>query len=142
MFWAPCGSGVGGTGGWGWGVVGGVPHTCAYACACTHAHAHIRAHGKHDNFMQMAASIGFLGNPWEYPMMSYMCACMCMHACMCVCMCVGATSHQPPSPSTHPPAPGGDLRNQNSIVLELIKIFQFCLKILNLCRLPHPWVGV
>ena len=32
-----------------------------------HMHAHTRMHahacGKHDNFMQMAASIGFLGNP-------------------------------------------------------------------------------
>ena len=40
-------------------MVGGAPHTCAHAC------------GKHDNFMQMAASIGFLGNPLEFPMMSY-----------------------------------------------------------------------
>ena len=51
--------GVGGWvdgGGGGWMVVGwGVPHTCAHACTCMH--------GKHDNFMQMAASIGFLGNP-------------------------------------------------------------------------------
>ena len=35
----------------GWGVVGGVPpHTCM--------HAHTCMHGKHDNFMQMAALIG------------------------------------------------------------------------------------
>ena len=61
-------------GGW------GVP---LHMCTCMHMHARTHARGKHDNFMQMAASIGFLGNPWEFPMMSYVRvhACMCMHAC-------------------------------------------------------------
>ena len=46
---------------WGWGVgcmgVGGgwgVPHTHVHM----HVHGHTCAHGKHDNFMQMAAPIG------------------------------------------------------------------------------------
>ena len=74
-----------GMGGWvdvGGGWLGGAPHMCT----CMRMHAHTRAHGKHDNFMQMAASIGFLGNPWEFPMMSYMRAhaCTCMHARACV----------------------------------------------------------
>ena len=56
-------------GGWGGGWLGSAPHTCTHAHACTHGHARTRARGKHDNFMQMAASIGFLGNPWEFPMM-------------------------------------------------------------------------
>ena len=66
---------------------GGAPthmhmHARMHACARTHMHAR----GKHDNFMQMAAPIGFWGNPWELPMMmSYMhvrvCVCMHMHAC-------------------------------------------------------------
>ena len=43
----------GGGGGW-MGVVGGCPHTCA----CMHMHARTCMHGKHDNFMQMAAPIG------------------------------------------------------------------------------------
>ena len=51
---------------WGWGGwvygdggwLGGVPHTCAHACTCTHTHTRTRVHGKHDNFMQMAAPIG------------------------------------------------------------------------------------
>ena len=47
-----------GVGVWGWGMFGGCPHTCAHAHACTHMHAHTCAHGKHDNFMQMAAPIG------------------------------------------------------------------------------------
>ena len=44
----------------------------------------------------------------------------------------------------HPPLPprGTPRISQNSIALELIKIFQFCLKILNLWRLPHPWVPI
>ena len=116
MFWTPCGSGGGwwvdggwDLGGWGWGVVGGAPqpaHAHMHTCACT------RAHGKHDNFMQMAASIGFLGNPWEFPMMSY------AHARACACMCVhvwGTPSHHPPSPSTHPPPPKGDPWNHSKL---------------------------
>ena len=46
----------GGWGGW-WMLVGGgwgVPPTHMH----THVHAHTCAHGKHDNFMQMAAPIG------------------------------------------------------------------------------------
>ena len=59
-FWLPVALGVGG-GGWmgvGWvdggGVVGGCPPTHVH----THAHAHTCIHGKHDNFMEMAAPIG------------------------------------------------------------------------------------
>ena len=75
MFWAPCGSGGGGAGwmgvggGWGgWvdgggGWLGGAPHTRAHARARTHAHARTCMRGKHDNSMQMAAPIGFWGNP-------------------------------------------------------------------------------
>ena len=119
-------SALGGWGGW------GCPHTCAHAYACmqAHAHAHTCMHGKHDNFMQMATPIGFLGN-------SLWCNTY-IHACAC------AWGHPltTPTPSTHPPPPGGTPRiSQNAIALELIKIFQFCLKIWNLWRLPNPWVG-
>ena len=31
---------------------------------------------------------------------------------------------------------------KNRIYLDLIKIFQFCLKIQHLWRLPPPWVGI
>ena len=63
------------------------------------------------------------------------CACVHVHACAHV---WGGTLSPPPPPSTL----GGTPRiSQNSITLELIKIFQFCLKIWNLWRLPHPWVG-
>ena len=44
-----------GVGGWGWGWLGGAPYTRAHARTCMH--------GKHDNFMQMAAPIrGIPGN--------------------------------------------------------------------------------
>ena len=118
-------------GGRGW--LGGAPHTCAHTHACTHVHAHTHMRVKHDNFMQMAAPIGGIpGNSLWCHM------CMCMHACTCVCTWMGAPSQHPP-----PPSPGGTPRiSQNSIALELIKIFQFHLKIWNLWRLSHPWVGV
>ena len=87
-----------------------------------HMHARTRACGKHDNFIQMTASIGFLGNPWEFPMMSY--------ACVCACACVLGHPLTTPTPIHPSPTPGGTLGiTQNSIVLELIEIFQFCLKI-------------
>ena len=44
--------GSGGGGGW------GVPHTHMHVHACMRTHAHTCTHGKHDNFMQMAAPIG------------------------------------------------------------------------------------
>ena len=78
--------------GWGWGVP--PTHVHMHAHACTHVC------GKHDNFMQMAASIGFLGNPLEFPMMSYTCA----HACACVHVHVcGGHPLTTLTPSTHPP---------------------------------------
>ena len=61
-FWCfglPAALGVRGLGGWGWGWLGGAPHTCARA----RMHARTCMHGKHDNSMQMAAPIGFWGNP-------------------------------------------------------------------------------
>ena len=66
-------------------------------------------------------------------MMSYAraCACACVHVCA-YAHGWDAPSHDPPPPSTHPPTPQGlgpPGIIQNSIALELIKIFQFCLKI-------------
>ena len=50
---------VDGGGGWS----GGTPHTRAHARARTHARTRTCMRGKHDNSMQMAAPIGFWGNP-------------------------------------------------------------------------------
>ena len=122
-----------GVGVWGGGWLGDAPHTHAHACACTHAHIHV----KHDNFnCKWQPPLGeSLGIPYDVT-----CMCMCMHVCARV---WGAPPNypQPHPPTTHPQ--GGTPRiSQNSIALELIKIFQFRLKIWNLWRLPHPWVGV
>ena len=143
MFRAPCNSGGGEVGGWGWGWLGSVPHTCAHACTCTYVHACTHTCGKHDNFMQMSAPIGGIpGNS----LWCHMHVCVHVHPCICVHVhvCGGHPLTTPPPTSTPPPTPPGGTPgiSQNSITLELIKIFQFSLKIWNLWRPPHPWVGV
>ena len=92
-----------------------------HICICMHAHAHTHACVKHDNFMQMAAPIGFFGESEGFPMMSYVYMCMCMPG--------------TPTPAPCPPTyPWGTPRiSENSITLDLIKIIQFCLKIYD-CR--------
>ena len=92
-----------GVGGWGWVVVLGCPQ---HTCTCTHTHACTRMHGKHDNFMQMATPIW--GNTWEFPMMSYVCACMHMHVHM-----GGVHPLTTPYPIHPPPTPQGDPRNHS-----------------------------
>ena len=101
------------------GVVGGCP---PHTCTCMHMHACTCMRGKHDNSMQMAAPIGF----GEIPGIPYdvIHVCMCMHAYAYMCMCVGGPCHHPPSPRGVTPG-----ISQNSIALELIEIFKFCLKI-------------
>ena len=57
-------------------------------------------HGKHYNFIQMAVSIGFLGNPRGIPydvISACVCACMHVHVNMC-----GGQALTIPTPSTHP----------------------------------------
>ena len=63
---------------------------------------------------------------------------------MCVHTCVGVLPPNPTPTPTHPPThPGGTPQiSKNAIRLERIKIFQFRLKIWNLWRIPHPYVGV
>ena len=119
-----------GWGGWvdgGGGWLGGAPHTCAHARICTHTHARTCMRGKHDNSMQMAAPIGF----WEIPWIPYdvirACACMCVH--VHVCRGDPVTTPDPHPPTPPPPRVGDPQISQNSIALELIEIFQFCLKI-------------
>ena len=124
-------------GGWmGWGVVAGYP---PHMCTHTHIHAHTCTCVKHDNFMQMAAPIGGIpGNS----LWCHTCVCMHVHARACACVWGDPLTIPHPHPPTHPPPRGTPGISQNSIALELIEIFQFCLKIWNLWRLPHPWVGV
>ena len=113
--------GWGWVGVWGWRVIGGCP---THMCTCTRMHTCTRAYGKHDNFMQMAPPLGeSLGIPYDV-------ICACAYMCMCVHMCGGhpltTPTHIHP-PHTHQGGTPGI--NQNSIALELIEIFQFCLKI-------------
>ena len=111
-----------GVGGW-WRDVGGwgPPHS--------HVHAHAYIY-KHDKFHWKW--LPPWGNPWRFPMMSFACA----HE-------PAAPPHTPHIP-IHPPAhpQRGPPKSVNLISFELIEIIQFCLKILNLWRLPHLWVGV
>ena len=119
--------GVGGE--WmGVGVVGEVPpHT--YTCMHMHMHGHACMVNMIISCKWLPPLGESLGIPYDViRMCMHMCACMCMH--MHVKMCEG---HPPTSPHPHPPIPnpqrGTPRIIQNSIALELIEIFQFCLKI-------------
>ena len=117
-------------GGGGYGYVGECPmHTCMCTHACIHAHMHMHVkHDKHDKHgcLHVGSHLQFLY--------------MCLHVCAYVCMCVHAfgDTPMPPDVPRHPwptcplPRATGSPKHQNSISLELIKIFQFCLKILYL----------
>ena len=133
---------------WGWvdgggGWLGDAPNTCAHARTRTHANARTCMRCKHDNFMQMAAPTGGIpGNS----LWCHMCVCVRAHAYVRMRVHVWGvhplTTPHPIHPPPPPPRGGTPRISQNSIALELIEIFQFRLKIWNLWRLPHPWVGV
>ena len=119
--------GVGG--GWmGWGWLGGAPPPHMHMHA--HAHTHMHAHACVVNMI--------ISCKWPHPLgeslgIPYDVIHVCVHMCVCMCMYtwVGCTLSPPPTPSTHPPHPPGGTPGiiQNSIALELIEIFQLCLKI-------------
>ena len=139
MFWAPCGSGGGGAGWMGVGGGWGVPPTHVHMNA--HAHMHTHAHACVVNMIIPCKWLPplDLGKSQGFPMMSYVRVRVCACVRVCVHVCGGdpiTTPHPhpptPPPPSTHPPTPPGwgtPGISQNSIALELIEIFQFCLKI-------------
>ena len=85
----------------GWGVPCTHVHTHTHACT----HTHTCMHGKHGNFMQMAAPLD-LGKSQGFPMMSY------VHVCVCMCMHVHVGGVHPLT-TPHPPPPGGDPRNHS-----------------------------
>ena len=123
--WVDGGGGWLGVGGWGWGMVGGCP---THMCTCTHAHACTCMRCKHDNFnCKWPPPLGeSMGIPYDV-----ICTCACVCMCVHVHVCGGHILTIPhPHPPTSPPPKGGTTGiSQNSIALELIKIFQFCLKI-------------
>ena len=116
---------------WGWGDGDGgggwVNGEGGGGCPHTRAHAHMHTHTHVVNMIiscKWPPPLGeSLGIPYD---VIHMCTCMRMH----VQMCGGVPLTNPhPHPPT-PPPPGGTPRiSQNSIALELIEIFQFCLKI-------------
>ena len=133
MFWAPCGSGEG-AGGWGgvrgiWGHGGVSP-----------PHAHTHTHTRTYTHVYMYRNCKWPPT-WRHPCLAWLACltCMCVRACMrvrvCACVFMGhppTHPYPPPAPCTHPPPPPGGWTpriSKNSITLELIKIFQFRLKI-------------
>ena len=132
LFWAPCGSGEG-AGGWGVsgasGGIGGVP-------THMHTHTHMHVHTHTYTHVYMYRNCKWLPT-WRHPCLAWLACltCMCVRACMCVHVCVHGTpphthTHpHPHAPICHPPGGWTPRISKNSITLELIKIFQFRLKI-------------
>ena len=140
--WVDGGGGwLGGLGGWGWGGGWGVPPTHVHMH--THARTHTHAHACVVNMIIPCKWLPplDLGKSQGFPMMSYMRAHACVRVHVHVCGGDPVTTPHPHPSTPHPLGWGTPGISQNSIALELIKIFQFCLKIWNLWRLPHPWVG-
>ena len=115
-------------------------------------HMHIHAHTCTHTHVYMYRNCKWLPT-WRHPCLACLsCStCMCVGACMHVHVCIHVYMGYLPHTHTHPhpihpsatPPGWWTLRiSKNLITLELIKIFQFCLKIWNLWRIPHPWVGV
>ena len=115
----------------GWMGVGG-----CWGVPPTHMHMHAHAHA-HAHVLNMIISCKWppplgesLGIPYDV-----ICMCACMRVCACMCVHVHVCGGHPlTTPHPHPPTPhplGGWTPgiSQNSIALELIKIFQFRLKI-------------
>ena len=103
----------------------------------THVHMHVHAR-THTHAHACVANMIIpckwlppldLGKSQGFPMMSYVCAHACVHARACAHVWGGPCHHPHPHPPTaHPPEWGTPGISQNSIALELIEIFQFCLK--------------
>ena len=123
---------------WGWGggwigVGGGWGMPPTHVHMHVHARTHTHAHACVVNMIISCKWLPPLGESMGIPYdVIRMCVCVCVRACVCVCMCVGGTPSPPPipiHPPPHPPEWGTPEISQNSIALELIEIFQFCLKI-------------
>ena len=71
-----------------------------------------------------------------------MCVCMCVRVYACACTHVWGVPPLNPTPTLPPPRGVPPQISKNAIRLERIEIFRFRLKIWNLWRISHPWVGV
>ena len=98
-----------------WGVPRHV-HIHGHPYTCTHA------------YVYMYRNCKWLPT-WRHPCLSCL-TCMCVHVHACVHGTPPTHPYLPPPPSIHlPPLPGDPRISKNSIMLELIKIFQFHVKI-------------
>ena len=109
----------------------------------THVHACMHVHTSDDVIRD---SPGFpYGSSHLHEIIMFIHVCMCARVCCaCMCTCAGHPLKHPdrvPSPSTHshPPNGGTPEISQKSIKIELIKIFEFHLKILDLWTLVHSY---
>ena len=117
-------------------VWGDVLCTCVCACTCMHA-----CKWWCDNGISQGIPYGS-SHLHEIIMFIPICTCA-VYMCACMCTCV----EYPPNTLTdfhsHPPIPHPQGRtpeiSQNSIKIEWIKIFQFCLKIWDLWTLVHSY---
>ena len=101
-----------------------------------HTHAHIHTH-THTCMLNMINMINMDASMLAAICNFYTCIYMHVYACTCMCMCMVIPSMPPDAPRHPPPTcpflrATGSWKHQNSISLELIEIFQFCLKILYL----------
>ena len=118
-----------GSGRWVDGGRGG--HGCGGDCPM-HAYTHMYMHVKHAKH----GCLGVSGHLQFLHMYRCVCVCMWMH--------VGTPPMTPDAPRHPPPTyplprAAGRPKHQNSISLELIKIFRFCLKILYLWTLLNSY---
>ena len=129
--------------------LGGSGSGCDWGChpPCLHMHAHT-----HTCTHMCNTKIYMYRNcKWPPPcLLCLTCMHVCTHACLCIHVCmhvhvhvcgVGIT-HPPNHLPTHPQQGETSRISTNSISLEWIKIFQFCLKFGHLWSLLHLWVGV
>ena len=135
-----------GGGRWVGGCLGASQGMGVFPHACTHMHMHAHTHTHTCIKLQMATNMeaSMFSMFIMFNMHVHACVCACL---VCACVCMGHSPTHPYPPLPHPPLchpPGGWIPgiSKNLITLELIKLFQFHLKIWNLWRIPHPSVGV
>ena len=130
-----------GVGGWGWDsvrVFGGCP---MHVCTCTYMHAFVCVWA----MMSYRDSPGFpYGRSHLHEIIMFIHVCTCTYMCACVCACTHAwgtplntLTESHPHPPTPTPPKGGPWNQSTVNKIWRIKIFEFCLKILDLWTFVH-----